>query len=222
MTAAVAAAATPLIDALRLLKDDEGRSAERSAANALVSLSAKSSVENVALRWNSRGTLRRWHDMDDLCQDLRLVLLSRCVKGFRVPDGKADAEVARIFGRYVIVVLDNYLRDMQRHAGRNWTMHMGSIDGRKGRGGDETNSAAIVEDGRIYQNEPGSLDEREMFGAVRAALSERHAKIAYLLYEGKSWSEIGAALGENPGTLRDQMRKRAAPVLKALLGRWKS
>lgn len=229
MIAAAPARSMLFADAIGILKKEGSNGPQRERASTVLLETAKASVEHVALRWFQRGTLRRWMDLDDLCQELRVVLLTRCVKGFRIPEGKDDREVARIFGRYAIVVLHNYLRDAARHAGRNWTMHLKSIDSAgEGRSGAVTtgksgwNAAEIVPDERNYVNEAGGLDEREMWGAVRGALSEEQAKIAYLLYEGKTWKEVGAILGQNPMTLRDRLRLRATPVLRALLSRWAS
>ena len=143
--------------------------------------------------------------------------VSEIQKGLKA-EGKPDAEVGRIFGRFVIVALNNYLLDTYRHSRRNWTMHGKSLDARE----DVGNAGERVADGRNYPNEPGGLDEREMFGALRAALSEEQTKVAYLLYEGRSWKEIGEIMGDTQGSIRDRLMRRAAPALRAILGRWNS
>jgi hypothetical protein len=135
------------------------------------------------------------------------------VDGFRVPEGKGDAEVARIFGRYAIITLNNHLRDLYRRSTLGTSLVRLCPDG----------GARLAASLRSPEPpEAATADEREMFGVLKGRLSDEHFQIALLLYEGKSWREIGGIIGEHPGTLCARMQRRAGPAIRSILNRWKS
>lgn len=212
---------TPLARAITLLQSEGMNPADRAWAGDIITTAMDSCIRTICRSWGSNRTLMRSLDLNDVAQESRVLILTRVVRGFRIPEDAEDQDsISRALHRYTRRILNNHWIDTMRSITRDGTKRplTGIGVGYKTAGesrGDDFQTPTV--DGTRELDDAAA--ESELLGAMKGALTEENFNILYLRFQGFTTTEIGAIVGLTRKAVNERIRFRIKPVLAPRLRR---